>query len=54
MYINDKAPAPVWQPSADRYNNMKFRRCGRSGVQLPELSLGLWHYSKKRFLQPSR
>ncbi len=30
--------------SSDRYNNQcKYRRCGRSGLQLPVLSLGLWH-----------
>jgi len=28
----------------DRYDGkMPYRRCGRSGIQLPELSLGLWH-----------
>jgi L-glyceraldehyde 3-phosphate reductase len=27
----------------DRYDAMTYRRCGRSGVQLPPLSLGLWH-----------
>ncbi len=27
----------------DRYEKMKFRRCGRSGLQLPAVSLGLWH-----------
>lgn len=27
----------------DRYNNMEYRRCGISGLQLPVLSLGLWH-----------
>jgi len=26
-----------------RYDDMTYRRCGRSGVQLPLLSLGLWH-----------
>jgi L-glyceraldehyde 3-phosphate reductase len=25
-----------------RYDNMKFRRCGRSGIDLPLISLGLW------------
>ncbi len=30
-------------PNADRYINMPFRRCGRSGLKLPLLSLGLWH-----------
>jgi len=31
--------------SADRYDGgtMKYRRCGRSGVLLPEVSLGFWH-----------
>ena len=27
----------------DRYNKMQYRRCGKSGIQLPLLSLGLWH-----------
>ncbi|MDH6575244.1 aldo/keto reductase [Kitasatospora sp. MAP5-34] len=27
----------------DRYSSMTFRRAGRSGVQLPAVSLGLWH-----------
>jgi L-glyceraldehyde 3-phosphate reductase len=27
----------------DRYETMTYRRCGRSGLQLPALSLGLWH-----------
>jgi L-glyceraldehyde 3-phosphate reductase len=27
----------------DRYNDMIYRRCGRSGLKLPALSLGLWH-----------
>lgn len=26
-----------------RYNEMKYNRCGRSGLKLPALSLGLWH-----------
>ncbi len=30
-------------PSPDRYNVMKYKRCGRSGLQLPAISLGLWH-----------
>lgn len=35
---------PIYSPSADRYNNgMKYRRCGKSGILLPEISLGLWH-----------
>ena len=26
----------------DRYERMPYRRCGRSGIDLPEVSLGLW------------
>jgi L-glyceraldehyde 3-phosphate reductase len=29
--------------AADRYDLMDYRRCGRSGLKLPPLSLGLWH-----------
>jgi L-glyceraldehyde 3-phosphate reductase len=29
--------------SDDRYDRMRYRRTGRSGLQLPEISLGLWH-----------
>jgi L-glyceraldehyde 3-phosphate reductase len=32
-----------YQPASDRYNNMQYRRCGKSGIQLPAISLGLWH-----------
>ncbi len=30
-------------PSKDRYSTMKYNRCGRSGLLLPAISLGLWH-----------
>ncbi|HPJ55597.1 MAG TPA: aldo/keto reductase, partial [Bacteroidales bacterium] len=30
-------------PNENRYGNMIYRRCGRSGLQLPSISLGLWH-----------
>ena len=30
-------------PAEDRYETMAYRRCGRSGLDLPALSLGLWH-----------
>src|SRR5829696_7662902 len=33
----------TYVPSADRYDAMTYRRCGRSGIQLPAVSLGLWH-----------
>jgi L-glyceraldehyde 3-phosphate reductase len=28
--------------ASDRYARMTYRRCGRSGVDLPAISLGLW------------
>ncbi len=31
-----------YRPAADRYESMPYRRCGRSGLQLPAISLGLW------------
>lgn len=33
----------TYVPASDRYERMVYRRCGRSGVQLPAISLGLWH-----------
>lgn len=32
-----------WTPNSDRYENMIFNRCGRSGLKLPAISLGLWN-----------
>jgi L-glyceraldehyde 3-phosphate reductase len=32
-----------YQPADDRYDAMTYRRCGRSGLKLPAVSLGLWH-----------
>lgn len=32
-----------YQPSPGRYAYMQYRRCGRSGLKLPAISLGLWH-----------
>src|ERR687887_1903939 len=32
-----------WQPAENRYERMPYRRCGRSGLKLPAISLGLWH-----------
>jgi L-glyceraldehyde 3-phosphate reductase len=32
-----------YTPSEKRYQTMKYRRCGRSGLLLPAISLGLWH-----------
>ncbi|MEJ5118958.1 L-glyceraldehyde 3-phosphate reductase [Gluconobacter cerinus] len=32
-----------WTPNPSRYEAAEFRRCGRSGLDLPPISLGLWH-----------
>ena len=38
------APAEPYAPDPGRYDGrMPYRRCGRSGLQLPAISLGLWH-----------
>lgn len=33
----------AWQPAENRYETMTYNRCGRSGLKLPAVSLGLWH-----------
>jgi L-glyceraldehyde 3-phosphate reductase len=33
----------TYLPSSKRYHAMQYRRCGKSGIQLPSISLGLWH-----------
>lgn len=32
-----------YTPANDRYERMQYQRCGKSGLKLPRLSLGLWH-----------
>jgi L-glyceraldehyde 3-phosphate reductase len=32
-----------YTPDPNRYSSMKYRRCGKSGIDLPAISLGLWH-----------
>ncbi len=42
-------------PAADRYDSMPYRRCGRSGLKLPAISLGLWqNFGDDRPLATSR
>ena len=36
-------PHDPYAAAPERYDAMSYRRCGRSGLQLPALSLGLWH-----------
>ena len=33
----------AYEPAAARYKTMTYNRCGRSGLKLPAISLGLWH-----------
>lgn len=33
----------MYQPAEERYEPMTYNRCGRSGLKLPAVSLGLWH-----------
>jgi L-glyceraldehyde 3-phosphate reductase len=33
----------MYQPDADRYSKVPYARSGRSGLDLPRVSLGLWH-----------
>jgi L-glyceraldehyde 3-phosphate reductase len=48
-------PHMTYVPAADRYDTMRYRRCGRSGLKLPEISLGLWHnFGGDRPLETSR
>ena len=42
-------------PAADRYDSMPYRRCGRSGLLLPAISLGLWqNFGEDRPLESQR
>jgi L-glyceraldehyde 3-phosphate reductase len=44
MTININFEIMNYLPENERYNNkVNYRRCGRSGIKLPEISLGLWH-----------
>src|SRR4030042_5783895 len=33
----------TYSPLSTRYESMRYNRCGRSGIKLPAISLGLWH-----------
>ena len=32
-----------YKPDENRYKKMSYRRCGKTGLKLPAVSLGLWH-----------
>lgn len=33
----------MYKADPERYSQLNYRRCGKSGIKLPEISLGLWH-----------
>ena len=35
-------PSPIYTANSERYQTMTYRQCGRSGLRLPKLALGLW------------
>lgn len=43
MKINDKYDPGFYRAEETRYDRMMYRRCGKSGLLLPMLSVGLWH-----------
>ena len=43
MKALDKSSPKPYLADENRYENMKYRRCGNSGILLPLISLGLWH-----------
>jgi L-glyceraldehyde 3-phosphate reductase len=48
-------PGMTYAPASDRYEQIRYRRCGRSGLKLPEMSLGLWqNFGEERPLEHSR
>jgi L-glyceraldehyde 3-phosphate reductase len=55
MPYNAELGPSLYVPDAERYERIPYRRCGRSGVQLPAISLGLWqNFGDDRPLQNSR
>ncbi|MCW2970685.1 MAG: aldo/keto reductase [Solirubrobacterales bacterium] len=53
-YNADLGPS-LYVPASERYDAMTYRRCGRSGLQLPAISLGLWqNFGDDRPLANSR
>lgn len=43
MRTNDHLPIGEYKAQEDRYDQMEYRYCGKRGLKLPSLSLGLWH-----------
>ena len=43
MVVANRRTPMTYIPRDDRYDRMIYNRCGRSGLKLPAISLGLWH-----------
>jgi L-glyceraldehyde 3-phosphate reductase len=55
MPYNSELGPTLYVAAEDRYDRMPYRRCGRSGLKLPPISLGLWqNFGDDRPLQTSR
>jgi L-glyceraldehyde 3-phosphate reductase len=53
--FNGALAPSLYVPDGERYAAMEYRRCGRSGLRLPEISLGLWqNFGEDRPLANSR
>jgi L-glyceraldehyde 3-phosphate reductase len=53
--FDPKLGPTVYVPAPDRYEQLPYRRCGRSGLKLPAISLGLWqNFGDDRPLANSR
>src|SRR5258708_38991897 len=39
---SERLPPMTYVAAPDRYEQIPYRRCGRSGIELPAISLGLW------------
>ncbi len=51
----ERGPMSFYTPAPDRYEQIPYRRCGRTGLQLPAISLGLWqNFGDDRPLATSR
>ncbi len=55
MPYDENLGPKFYTPATDRYDAAQYRRCGRSGLKLPAISLGLWqNFGDDRPLQTSR
>jgi L-glyceraldehyde 3-phosphate reductase len=55
MPFNPELGWKAYVPDANRYDRMAYRRCGRSGLKLPAITLGLWqNFGDDRPLANSR